>query len=408
MNFTEAADAQVAHFALHSNAPNTGYVGMAFPEKAGKMAPADSVIGYMLTNGAASVKPYHLKREGASEDDLDPTVHLNNTGAQLTATPTNSGLTICFTRTLAELGAAQVPIRLDGMPLTFAASNRSPAVVGFQEHNRDCDTRVSFLAVAAQTPQAKPGGNMGGDDDDDDDDDGHHGHKSAATRAHGALMIIVWTVLIPAGILAARHKALFNDTEATQRWFTAHTSIQLVSVLFFIVALYAGAFHSGMDSKNWRGLMRAHGGIGVTIVVFLVVQLVTSCLRPNPDHPARPVWNFGHHWTGRCAFILAFVQLMIGPKVYGSLGQFYAPTFIMLGLWAVVAVLLEVKKAHSEPTTTVEDRYFPSPSPGADGGTAPWPTAADTVHQPRQPHQKREGEGMQMQMLPVSVMRSDT
>lgn len=38
-----------------------GYVGMAFPEKAGKMAPADSVIGYMLTNGAASVKPYHLK-----------------------------------------------------------------------------------------------------------------------------------------------------------------------------------------------------------------------------------------------------------------------------------------------------------------------------------------------------------
>lgn len=80
----------------------------------------------------------------------------------------------------------------------------------------------------------------------------------------------------------------------------------------------------------------------------------------------------------------------------------------MLGLWAVVAVLLEIKKAHSEPTTTVEDRYFPSPSPGADGGTAPWPTAADTVHQPRQPHQKREGEGMQMQMLPVSVMRSDT
>lgn len=51
-----------------------------------------------------------------------------------------------------------------------------------------------------------------------------------------------------------------------------------------------------------------------------VVQLVTSCLRPNPDHPARPVWNFGHHWTGRCAFILAFVQLMIGPKVCGGGG----------------------------------------------------------------------------------------
>lgn len=62
-----------------------------------------------------------VQREGASEDDLDPTVNLNNTGAQLTATPTNSGLTICFTRTLAELGGAQIPIRLDGMPLTFAA-----------------------------------------------------------------------------------------------------------------------------------------------------------------------------------------------------------------------------------------------------------------------------------------------
>jgi hypothetical protein len=58
-----------AHFAVESSAP--GFVAMSFPQSAGKMWPADAVIGSQSGDGgsAARVQAYHLTRYGVSPSD---------------------------------------------------------------------------------------------------------------------------------------------------------------------------------------------------------------------------------------------------------------------------------------------------------------------------------------------------
>jgi hypothetical protein len=58
-----------AHFAVESSAP--GFVAMSFPQSAGKMWPADAVIGSLSDDGrsAPRVQAYHLTRYGVSPSD---------------------------------------------------------------------------------------------------------------------------------------------------------------------------------------------------------------------------------------------------------------------------------------------------------------------------------------------------
>jgi len=398
VNATESADAPVVHFALHSLSPNQGWVGMSFPQRGGEMYPADAVIGYTLGQEGASIKPYHLTGESVGLGDVDSEVVLFNEGAQLVAAPGDSGLTVCFSRTVAEVGGAGQQLKLDGMVMNFAAASRQVVGGVMHEHDKDCNTRISLLAVAAGGVQGAPGGNMGSDDS-------HEGRGGDSARAHGALMVIAWAVLVPAGLLAARHRALFKDTAETKRWFKTHAGLQFAAIVFTTISLYIIVSRGGLDVDDWRGLMRAHGGIGITLIVLLLLHLLGTALRPQPSAPRRPMWNILHHWNGRIMFIFAFVQLMTGPKLFGERAPFYVPTFLMLSIWLVVAVVLEIKQRgqgagslgghHS--SSDVEDRYAPAATPSS-GGDA---DRRAGTHQP-----KSDGEGLQMQMLPTSMARS--
>ncbi|GFH15936.1 cytochrome b561 domain-containing protein, partial [Haematococcus lacustris] len=66
---------------------------------------------------------------------------------------------------------------------------------------------------------------------------------------------------------------------------------------------------------EWQGLMRAHGGVGITLVLVLTFHLILAASRPHPGTSRRPFWELLHTNTGRCLLLLGFTNLMIGPKV---------------------------------------------------------------------------------------------
>lgn len=101
---TPPADASgMVHFLLE--AKNPGYLAMSFPQAAGKMWPADAVIGAADASGMMpEVKSYHLSQYGVSAAD-----EANGWASGLGLVASSNGAKLlCFSRALNAPAAAVV------------------------------------------------------------------------------------------------------------------------------------------------------------------------------------------------------------------------------------------------------------------------------------------------------------
>ncbi len=213
--------------------PVLRYVAMSLPAEVGIMCPADSVIAEVSqSDGLVHVGTFFLNDMKAYADGSVP---LSSVSAQ---SSNSEGITACFSRPVAALGQAGMPLTVwqpIGMNFAAARSGSSKAAssppVPFQ-HLMDkqhlCGAMVQLQATAVE-------GAAGVD---------NVYYYRTAVVAHGVLMMLAWLVLLPAGVLAARHKWMFpapatslTGSSPPAMWFQVHRALQLAGIALFTAGL---------------------------------------------------------------------------------------------------------------------------------------------------------------------------
>ncbi len=205
-------------------------MAVSLPAEVGVMCPADSVIAEVSqSDNQVHVGTFFL-------DDMkayaDGSISLSSVSAQYSD---SEGITACFSRPVAALGKAGMPLTVwQPIGMNFAAANggsskaRSSPPVPYQ-HLMDkqhlCGAMVQLQAVAVE------GGGTGVVS---------VYNPRTAVVAHGVLMMLAWLVLLPAGVLAARHKWIFPAPATSSprsshpaMWFQFHRALQLTGIALF-------------------------------------------------------------------------------------------------------------------------------------------------------------------------------
>ncbi|GAQ83787.1 hypothetical protein KFL_001620050 [Klebsormidium nitens] len=147
------------------------------------------------------------------------------------------------------------------------------------------------------------------------------------TQAHGFLMVLVWAVLFPAGIIAAR---FFRHLDP--RWWNLHRGFQGVGVFFFVIAWLLGWKAEGKQEQG----MLAHLAFAFLLPIMVIMQVLAAVFRPKKDAENRPKWNLYHHWVGRSAVVLAIVNIYVGLYIYEAESSAVAAfTFV----WILVLIV---------------------------------------------------------------------
>ncbi|GAX83086.1 hypothetical protein CEUSTIGMA_g10512.t1 [Chlamydomonas eustigma] len=351
--------ADVIHFALTTDL--TGYVAMSLPAVVQVMSPADSIIALITqANSSGSVGPYLLQGISAQSDS---TYQLSNTAVMSDI----NGITACFSRPVSAVGKAGRLLSLASSPVGMNFAAAPAGTPALHQHAMDsghlCGGYVQLLASAVAGGQYSMAAVA---------------NPHTAIVAHGLLMMAAWLVLLPIGggtisnlavrlvllpigVLAARHRWLFpkrsspssggtSSAAKVDMWFNVHRILQLSGVTLFSIGLILPwtAFGQGSSGGN-SSLLESHGAVGIIIAVLTYSQTVLAFVRPKPDATYRQWWNLQHWFTGRAAVLLAIINLIIGVQVFHQKwleprGLYFAAIFILLGIIVGGAIFLEVKR----------------------------------------------------------------
>ncbi|KAJ9521321.1 hypothetical protein QJQ45_001182 [Haematococcus lacustris] len=271
----------VVHWALES--PVQGYVGLSWASRAGVMIPADSVIGgrpYLDTYSLTSYSP-------------DPAPNSVNWAMAGGVTRTPNGTTIiCFSTLAASSPSASGRRRRLHQLLS---QGRTPAVtstmlMNWAVHN----SHEKVLHVDAGSFELNPS-------------TGVLVKTTARTQvlviAHAILMLLAFVLIMPTGVLLARHRTLFINKALAGKavWFHAHVACQLLAVACFVasVAIALSSFGDGIPA-NVKDIGDAHYVIGIVIIALIGVQVGAGAehqlARPdmNATQPTKPAQSFSH------------------------------------------------------------------------------------------------------------------
>ncbi|KAI4369834.1 hypothetical protein MLD38_018236 [Melastoma candidum] len=122
-------------------------------------------------------------------------------------------------------------------------------------------------------------------------------------RAHGALGMLGWGLILPAGSMVARYLR-----HKDPQWYYIHTITQFGG---FIIGL-AGVV-VGVQLYNDVGPdIPAHRGIGIFVLTLTILQVLAFFLRPNKESQIRRYWNWYHSWVGRVTLLFAAINIVLG------------------------------------------------------------------------------------------------
>jgi hypothetical protein len=178
----------------------------------------------------------------------------------------------------------------------------------------------------------------------------------AATSWHGRLMVLIWAVLFPTGILAARFFKILPGQDwprevDNRHWWLTHLSTQYLGGALFVIALALALYATGSGQGT---VADRHHLLGWSVTFLLAWQFLGGWLRgtkggptdPGPDGslrgdhydmtPRRRVFEYAHKIGGYLALLAACAAIVTG--LYAANG----PGWMWLGLaawWALMVGL---------------------------------------------------------------------
>ncbi|GLI68346.1 hypothetical protein VaNZ11_012748 [Volvox africanus] len=344
-------ETQLLHMALQTDM--TQYVALSWPQKTGRMAPADAVIGFLVSSsGNYNIGAFKITGESASEVQPDEAVTITN--KRVVANKT--ALTICFTRDITQVGhGAWVNISVQSsLGMNFVASIHEFGKLHSLNPDYKCGADVKFVRPVGGPDDGlwRPS-NVSGDSSDD-----VLAERLFYMRAHGALQFTGWIALVPLGILAARHRWIFAPVSIVGLWFQVHRTVQVVAVVLITAGFVLPwtSFDSndeqqvlGVDHETRMSsdpLLSSHETLAITLMVVLGLHIIVAIIRPKPEAPRRRIWNMVHWWTGRGLALIAGVNVVIGitlwRRVSGGNGvEWIVPLVVLVTGWLGLTSWLE-------------------------------------------------------------------
>ncbi|CAF2519068.1 unnamed protein product [Rotaria sp. Silwood2] len=168
----------------------------------------------------------------------------------------------------------------------------------------------SSVAVLTQKIQLDQSGTIATANIEGSDDD-----KAMFLRAHGIIMLFIWILFVPTGILIARY---FKQSWPTrklcgkQMWFAVHRSVMIFAAIMTLIAFAAilkynqGTWVSQNESREF-----AHSIIGMLVISAAIIQPMMALFRCHPDHQYRFIFNYVHAIVGIGALILSIIAIFL-------------------------------------------------------------------------------------------------
>jgi hypothetical protein len=150
-------------------------------------------------------------------------------------------------------------------------------------------------------------------------------------KGHTVCMTLSWGLLVPVGIVMARHlKGIDRKFAGKKIWFQLHRGIQALALLLMTVGFgFAFSHVNGLTGvAHFVGNFPLHSLFGLLILLLGWFQPFNAFLRPHP-HPdrtdddswfcdRRTCWEWLHKSTGYVAAVLGLLNCILGGVVANS------------------------------------------------------------------------------------------
>jgi hypothetical protein len=255
------------------------WAGLGF-SGVGQMPGSTAVVATLGPTGAPELQQYYLKDKDQNQ------VFKDNTRLTLTS------------RAEAQYDATTKTVYF-ALQINFATSKATPNFVLYAQGPASADGSVITYHRVAYMEKLEnsqfPAGVVG---------------QSAASKfdrkvkAHGAIQVFGWGVLLPIGAMVARYARGFDPA-----WFYLHATFQMIGFIFVIAGVATGvSLAKDIDVKGLDG----HKGLGIFLLLLAILQVLAVVLRPKKDAHIRKYWNWYHWWVGRLALFLAVINIFVG------------------------------------------------------------------------------------------------
>lgn len=295
---------------------SSGWVVMGF-SKDGMMVGSSAMVGWVGKTGLSHVKQFALNGKSPSMVVADRGFLVSN-GRDHTVLVKQAKIYLAF--------QLRFPSPLKQQQVLFAFGSSIPVNDRLAEHQDKTSVNFDF------TTGSSSGSSF----------------PSSLKKAHGALNLFAWGVLLPIGAIVARYCRGWDPL-----WFYLHAGIQFVGFILGLAGVVAGVSLYGKIQADHP----AHRGLGIFVLVLGILQILAFFLRPNKDSKYRKYWNWYHHWAGRLVLFFAAINIVVGIKVGGAGNSWKIGYGFNLAILLITIITLEVLawtrwKNNSTPTTT--------------------------------------------------------
>ncbi|KAH9541723.1 hypothetical protein CY35_14G080400 [Sphagnum magellanicum] len=241
------------------------------------MENASAVLAIMGSADAASVSDWYLVREGRI---------VNHTRSQLRFS------TKPVIQYIGGIAYVSFALNLDTTTVTpdFLLFAHGP--LDSSGHPQKHVNKVVVIAKFAQGP----------------DPEGYKISTDNLRKAHAAVNILGWGVLLPTGAIIARYCRQWDPA-----WFYLHITFQILGFIFILAGLITGSKMYG----RLKGLpkLSSHRALGIFLFTLACLQILAVLWRPKKEAKIRRYWNWYHSWVGRLALFLAAINVLVGIHV---------------------------------------------------------------------------------------------
>jgi len=312
IKWTDEGD-QISFCLSISGAPSLrgGWLSIGFPNPSGLMSGSDAVIGWIDTDGVASVQSYFLKGQELADVNVNPSFHISDLRSQ----KIEGSFQIMFTR----------PYDTGKNPLQRGKSNLVNAARGPLGHS------TIFIPLEHDDYTKSPMSI--------EFSSGHHTTSLFNLKnLHGAIMAAAWDIFIPFGIMFARFGKSVGQQDS---WFLVHRTVQIAGVVFCIGA---GILIFVVTSPH---LANFHAYLGTTLFIVSMFQVLIAVVRPEKEQGAsdkiRTAWELIHANLGRILVLSAWTNIGFGIfRAQLSLLFFYSHIGVCV-IWVILFGSLEIK-----------------------------------------------------------------
>ncbi|KAJ3678184.1 hypothetical protein LUZ60_001987 [Juncus effusus] len=288
-----------------SSPDKNAYIAIGFSSN-GRMVGSDAIAGWISSNGGPGiVKQYSLGSYSSSSCKPD------SGSLPLIA---NSSLIVSQSSTLYlafQLNTSQP--QWPHLIYAMGPSGGVPSSGYLPQHSNQASSSINYATGTVS---------------------GAGGGGPSKAKWHGFFVGLGWGILVPIGIIMARY---FKHHDPF--WFYAHISIQGVGFVFGLIGILIGFSLDDTGASN-EGV---HGGIGIAILVFGVLQVKAFFIRPNKSSKIRRYWNWYHHNIGRIALILGIVNIFLGLNLANESTVWTLFYGIFVAIWGLSCIFLEIK-----------------------------------------------------------------